>query len=81
MPPVIKCAVRITYAEKNSTKPLRLMKKLFSYCSLSIKFSILLTPFLDYCLSLKYSLWLAVLVRVGIGDERPNLDQTREVLS
>lgn len=26
---------------------------------------------------LKYSLWFLALVRVGNGDERPNLDQTR----
>lgn len=65
---------------KTNTKPLRLMKILFSYGSLSIKVLILLTPLLDYCLSLKYSLWFLVLVMVGNGlkdriQTRPN--QTR----
>lgn len=77
MPPVIKRAVHITYAEKptpshkthdNTVYLLQSVHKGFNFSNPSSRL---------LSMSLKYSLWFLVLVRVGNWDERPNLDQTR----
>lgn len=77
MPPVIKRAVCITYAEKpapshkthdNTVYLLQFAHKGFNFSNPSARLLSVI---------LKYSLWFLVFVRVGNGNERPNLDQTR----